>query len=105
MEHRDQKAIEQNRKKDLLQQAKAALGTPVKDRYWVEEVQPAYNSGGYYDMDVQEKVVDRSRYFSEREDAEAFMDESVPSDKNNFLRLRRETLYEKLERRWLRAPV
>lgn len=105
MEHKNQRSITEDLKAALRERAQGALGKPIEDRYWVEEVQPGYNTGGYYDVDVPEKVVDRSDYFTTKEEAEGFLADQVPSNKSNFLRLRRETLYERTVQTWHRARV
>lgn len=93
----------ENRQKllsSMREQAKSALGTPVRDRFWVEEVRPAYNTGGYYDVDVAEKVVEYSRFFETLEEALSHLEEHVPSVEGNFLRVRKQTLYERTTQSW-----
>lgn len=87
------------------QDVKARLGEPVDTRFFVEEYTEAYNTGGYYDQDIPEEIVDRSEYFKTEAEALAHL-ELVEPAKGNKLRIRKQTLWErhipaKVERRWL----
>ena len=86
---------------DVLRDAQDRLGTVVDERWWVEEYRPAYNTGGYYDQDIPEEVIDRSHYFPNEEEARAYLDSVECTDPRHRLRLRHQKCYERLERRWI----
>lgn len=84
---------------EYLRTFKDQLGTVVDERWWVEEVHYAYNTGGYYGQDVPEEVVSKSKYFDSRENAKEYMD-SMVADIDCYLRIRHQVCYERLERTW-----
>lgn len=87
---------------------KERLGEPVAERWYIQEYREAYNTGGYYDQDVPEKIVENSRTFDTREEAEVFLNSVVPA-KGNKLRLKKQVCWEKhiparVERKWIDTP-
>lgn len=86
---------------DALKDVSEGLGTVVGERWWVEEFRPAYNTGGYYDQDISEQVIERSQYFSDQDEAWNYFEEMEPGESEHRLRLRHQKCYERLERRWI----
>lgn len=72
----------------------------VEEKYSVEEVTPAYNTGGYYDQDIPEEFVKVSGYFETKEEAEAWMDEHE-ADEGKFLAVRKHIAREMRTTHWL----
>lgn len=91
-----------------LEMHEKSMGTVVDERWWVEEYRPGYNTGGYYDQDIPEKVVDTSEYFKTKAEAVEYLESVEPTPFNiqkdwvaNKLRIRHQKCYERLERRWI----
>lgn len=73
---------------------------PIVDtRWYVIEITPAYNTGGYYDQDIPEKRVRVSEYFKSREKAVKWLNEHDP-DKGNELKVAKQNLREWTVREW-----
>lgn len=78
---------------------------PIVETKWaVEEVTPAYNTGGYYDQDIPEEAVTVSPKFDSREEAERWMDEHE-ADKGKYLALIRLTGREHRFVNWTRSRM
>lgn len=71
----------------------------IASRWYVIEVTPAYNTGGYYDEDIPEKRVMVSSYFETQSEAQAWMDQHEP-DKGNMLKIQKENLRRITYERW-----
>ena len=85
----------------ILDEAVSRLGTVVGHRFWVEEISPGKED--WYDgwsKGYPDEVVDRSKYFDTKEEAEKYMSQMEPSANGNFLRVRQQTCYERVERHW-----
>jgi len=54
---------------------------PIVDQRWyVVEITPAYNTGGYYDQDIPEKREIVSSYFDNPKDADEWLTRHEPDD-------------------------
>lgn len=84
-----------------LERIESEYGPVIKERYYVIEHRPAYNTGGYYDQDVpaENKVV--SPFFNTEDEAQDWLDKHEP-DKDKSLHLRKEKLQERthVTREW-----
>lgn len=88
---------------ETTEAARKRLGTPVDERWFIEEYRPAYTSSGYDGQDNPEKVVGRSPYFygPEGEKKVNAYREGVNPDDGHELRIRHQICYERLERTWV----
>lgn len=95
-QHRDDDSIF-----DYLKRTREELDEQtVAFAYYVDEVTPAYNTGGYYDQDIPEKRVRVSEFFDQQCYAEEWMDGFVPDEGKHF-EIRRRRLIEKTIREWV----
>lgn len=99
---------QKNERRDWLNKVASSLGEVVDERWWVEEYRPRYNTGGYYDQDIPEMVIEVSKYFKTEAEAVEYMNSVEPTLFNpqkayvaNKLRIRHQKCYERLERRWI----
>lgn len=84
---------------DMMALVKQDLGTPVDERWFIEEFVPAHtdNDDHYW----PENVVERSQYFKTKQEAEDLLEELIPSNMDAKLRVRHQVCYERLERHWV----
>ena len=71
----------------------------LKTRWFVLEIRPAYNTGGYYDQDIPEERRVVSPYFDTQELAQDWMDKHEP-DKGKHLKISYENLRKICYNRW-----
>lgn len=88
----------------LLEQREALerqYGPVLKERYYVIEHRPAYNTGGYYDQDVPAENTRVSPFFDTLKEAQTWMD-AHEADKGKTLLLRKQKLQERtvVTREW-----
>lgn len=84
---------------DELDRIREYYGPVLKERFYVIEHTPAYNTGGYYDQNIPAKNRMVSPYFDTEDEAKAWMDEHEP-DKGKFLHIWKDQLFERKIREW-----
>jgi len=73
---------------------------PIIDtRFFVEEVKPAYNTGGYYDQDVPEERKRVSPFFTTKSAAVKWMNEHE-ADKGKTLEVMKQNKRRTITERW-----
>lgn len=85
---------------DELQRARESRGKVIDHRYFVCEITPGYNTGGYYDQDVPKRVVRVSPFFSDEHAAVEWMDNHIP-DEGKRLQVFTQSLYERVIKTWI----
>jgi len=85
---------------DCLREVADNRSLVLKSRWFVEEVRPAYNTGGYYDQDVPENAVIVSPFFDTADEAQGWFDKHKP-DKGKFLRIRKQNLRQFTYNNWV----
>ena len=89
-------SMQERRRKSLEELEKMTL----KIEYGISEVTPAYNSGGYYDVDVPEKRVRVSPWFDTEEEANEWRDRHEPDEGKRLVMCKRR-LVERHFTEWL----
>jgi hypothetical protein len=85
--------------RDELSRAQKRFGKVIDSRYYIVEVTPAYNTGGYYDQDIPEQRKMVSGYHPTPQSAWQEMKLMEP-DKGNKFELVTQKLYERTVREW-----
>lgn len=94
---RPQKSLQEFMKED---RERFERNSPVlKTRWFVLEIRPAYNTGGYYDQDVPEERRVVSPYFESKSAAVKWMNDHEP-DEGKHLKISYENLRKYCYEKW-----